>query len=548
MAKKKREILVNEAGGETRVAVTQGGRIEELWIEHTASPVGDIYKGRVTNVERGLQAAFVDIGLGKEGFLHVADVHPKYFRSKHGGSEKVGRRTRRRERPPIEACLRRGDEVVVQVTKDGFGRKGPCLSTYLSIPGRTLVLLPNSNGAGVSRRVTEGEDRRRGRDMLDGLEVPAGAGLILRTAGHNASKSELQADAKHLSKLWGVVNRRVKNPAPHLLLREYGIVTQVIRDRWTKECDRVVVDAPATAEKVAEYLRLTAPRMRRKLVEVHEGQPIFEAFGIEEDVARLRERTVPLPSGGSIVIDPTEALVAIDVNSGRMRNRNGIEDTALRTNLEAAEEVARQLRLRDLGGLVVVDFIDLMREANRRKVTDKLEAALAEHRERAKVLPMSEFGLVQITRQRSRASMAASLHDCCPTCSGLGMVRSKATVIADLLRDLRSAAAANLGYEIHAWGPADAVSDILNKRREDLAAIERLSGAPVALFAAGPDKPPKVVVEPKAKAASAKAKAVDYANGGSMMDAGSAESGRSAGGRKRRRKAKRSRKTKTKKK
>ena len=497
MAKHKLEILVNTVGGETRVAVTRDGRVEELWVEHSASPVGNIYKGRVVNVERGIQAAFVDCGTGKEGFLHVQDVHPRYFRAKPRKSEKVGRRTKRRERPPIEECLRKGDEVLVQVTKDGFGHKGPALTTYLSIPGRTLVMLPDSKGAGVSRRVTEDEDRRRLRDLLDGLDLPDGAGFILRTAGQTSSKSELQADAKHLSRLWGVINRRMKYPAPHLLLREYDVVTQVIRDRWTKECGRVVVDTPAAAEKAAEYLRFTAPRMRRKLVELHSGQPIFEAFGIEGDVARLRERTVPLPSGGSIVIDPTEALVAIDVNSGRMKGRKGIEDVALRTNLEAAEEVARQLRLRDLGGLIVVDFIDLMRPDNRKKVETRLADALAEHREKANVLPMSEFGLIEITRQRSRASVGSALHDSCPHCSGSGLVRSAPTVIADLLRELRSAAAANPGREIRAWGPPGAVGDILNRRRDELAELERLSGAPVMLFHAGPQEVPRIEVAEK---------------------------------------------------
>ena len=487
----KKKIVVNVAGGEVRVAICCDGRLEELWVEHPdrVSPVGNIYKGRITNVERGLQAAFVDCGIGKEGFLHMTDVHPQYFPAQRGArpadgkGEAVGKRTRRRDRPFIESCLRRGDEVVVQVIKDGFGRKGPALSTYISLPGRTLVMLPQSRGSGVSRQVDDDEERRRLRDMLSGLELPEGAGFILRTVGRDASKGDLQADARHLSRMWSAIGRRMKHSAPTLLWKEHELATQVVRDRWGRDFEPIAVDDKATAGRVLEYLKLTVPRTRRTLVEAHRGgQPIFEAHGIEADVEKLSDRSVPLPSGGSIVIDQTEALVAIDVNSGKTRARKGADELALKTNLEAAEEVARQLRLRDLGGLVVVDFIDMDQQRNRDRVTAALADALAGHKEKATVLPMNEFGLVAVTRQRSRASVASSIYDACPRCRGAGRVMSRPASVARLLRMLCSTAASHRGMAIQVWAPQGVVVDILNKHRGSLDAIELFAGAQVTLF------------------------------------------------------------------
>ena len=465
------------------MAICRDGRLEELWVEHSdrVSPVGNIYKGRVTNVERSLQAAFVDCGFGKEGFLHVSDVLPKYFPKKRK-AERVGNRTRRSERPTIESCLRRGDEIIVQVIKDGFGHKGPAMSTYISIPGRMLVMLPHSTGSGVSRRVTDIEKRRELKSMLTGMNLPNDAGFILRTAGNTGGKSELQADARYLAGLWKSASRKMKRKAPTEVLRECSLVTQVLRDRWTKDFDQVVVDTPAVAATARAYLRSTAPRVKRKLVTLHSGQPLFEKYGIERDVEGLCGKMAPLPSGGHIVIDQTEALVAVDVNSGRTKSRNS-EDTALRTNLEAADEVARQLRLRDLGGLVVVDFIDMVSRQNRVKVERTLSDALAQHREKAQVLPMSEFGIIEITRQRSRASVATALHTACSQCSGSGKVESLGSAVATVLRRIRSTAAANTGRKVHATASTEVVTEIFNRHRDEMDRLESLAEAPVELLA-----------------------------------------------------------------
>jgi len=478
-------MLVNTVAGETRVAICRDGQLEELWVEHSdrVSPVGNIYKGRVTNVERGLQAAFVDIGTGKEGFLHVSDILPRYFPKKRK-NERIGNRTRRSERPAIENCLRRGDEIIVQVIKDGFGHKGPALSTYISLPGRMLVMLPHSTGSGVSRRVTDIEKRRELKKMLSGLKLSKEAGFILRTAGNTGGLTELQADARYLAELWQGAERRMKRKAPTEVLLERGLVTQILRDRWTKDFDQVIVDSREAATTTRAYLKATAPRIKRKLVTLHSGSPIFEKYGIEGEVDGLSGKSAQLPSGGHIVIDQTEALVAVDVNSGRTRSKNS-EDTALKTNLEAAEEVARQLRLRDLGGLVVVDFIDMRSHRNCVKVEETLSNALAQHREKAQVLPMSEFGIIQITRQRSRQSVTAALHAACPQCSGSGRVESQNSSVASILRRMRSAISANPGCGIRATAPTEIVTEVFNRYRDEMDRLESLADAPVELLAGG---------------------------------------------------------------
>ncbi len=483
--RQKMTMLVNSVAGETRVAICRDGRLEELWVEHSdqVSPVGNIYKGRVTNVERSLQAAFIDCGFGKEGFLHVSDILPRYFPKKRK-NERIGNRTRRSDRPTIESCLRRGDEVIVQVIKDGFGHKGPALSTYISLPGRMLVMLPYSTGSGVSRRVVDIEKRRELKKMLAGMRLSKEAGFILRTAGNTGGLTEFQADAKYLVELWEKAERRMKRKAPTEVLHERGLVTQILRDRWTKDFDQVIVDSREDAAAARAYLKATAPRIKRKLVTLHTGSPIFEKYGIESDVEGLAGRSAPLPSGGHIVIDQTEALVAVDVNSGRTKSRNS-EDTALKTNLEAATEVARQLRLRDLGGLVVVDFIDMVSHRNRVKVEETLSKALAQHREKAQVLPMSEFGIIEITRQRSRQSVAAALHATCPQCSGSGKIESLASSVASILRQMRSAISANPRCRIRAMAPTEIVTEVFNRHREEMDRLESLAGAPVELLAGG---------------------------------------------------------------
>lgn len=439
-----REMIINVASGaECRIAVLEKGRLEELYIERQSaeSHVGSIYKGRITNVEPSIQAVFIDFGQPRNGFLHISDVHPQYFPERNDVSENVGKKIPRRDRPLIQQCFRRGAEVVVQVTKEGVGTKGPTLTTYLSIPGRFLVMMPGMSRVGVSRKIEDQTERRAMREVLSQLPLPEGTGFILRTAGLGRSKRDLERDLNYLKRLWKIISdrtRKLRGPAE--LFQESDLVIRTIRDVLTSDFGRIVVDDESTAEKAQEFLRIALPRTQN-LVELHrDPQPIFHKFGIEEEIERINSRHVPLPLGGSLVIEPTEAMVAIDVNSGRFRDVDDAEKSAYQINLQAAEEIARQLRLRDLGGLIVCDFIDMRLERHRREVERTLRNALKKHKERARILRMSQFGLIEMTRQRQRPSLKRSIYAECPHCQGSGLVKTTESMVLEVMRLLQLAA------------------------------------------------------------------------------------------------------------
>lgn len=470
-----REMMINvSAGEECRIAILQDGRLEELFIERTASQshVGNIYKGRVTNVEPSIQAAFIDFGLPKNGFLHISDVQPQYF--PHAGeTEDVGRKIPRHHRPPIQKCFRRGQEVIVQITKEGVGTKGPTLTTYLSIPGRFLVMMPGMSEVGVSRKIEDETIRRKMRDMLAELELPPGMGFILRTAGMDRNKRELQRDLHYLHRLWRTVVERVRqNPAPAELYRESDLVIRTIRDVYSADFKRVVVDDAATAERVREFLLIAMPRARSLVEHYTRREPLFHHFGIESEIDRINTRHVPLKSGGSLVIDSTEAMVAIDVNSGKFRALDDAEETAFKINIEAAEEIARQLRLRDLGGLIVCDFIDMRQDRHKRAVERSLKDALRKHKERARLLRMSAFGLIEMTRQRQGPSLKRNIYFDCPHCRGTGLVKMPESVILDVIRIIQLAAHHDHVRKITVTVASDVAHRILNKKRALLTQIE----------------------------------------------------------------------------
>ncbi len=481
------EMMINAStGDECRIAVLESGRLEELYIERNSaeSHVGGIYKGKVTNIEPSIQAVFVDFGQAKNGFLHISDVHPQYF--PEGGkdsSEEVGKKIPRRNRPPIQRCFRRGQEVVVQVTKEGVGTKGPTLTSYLSIPGRFLVMMPGMKRLGVSRRIEDEDSRRHMRDILNELELPEGMGFILRTAGLDRSKRELQRDLNYLNRLWRIIAERVrKTRAPAELYRESDLVIRTMRDVLTADFKRIVIDDPKTAETAREFLRIALPRTQ-DIVELYEGpEPIFHKFGIEDEIDKINVRKVPLPLGGSIVIDSTEAMVAIDVNSGRFRQIADAEESALRVNLEAAEEIARQLRLRDLGGLVVCDFIDLREDRNKRAVERCLRNALKKHKERARILRMSQFGLIEMTRQRQRSSIRQSIFTECTHCSGAGMVKSAESMVLEVLRVLQLAAHTGDVSRIALTVAPEVASMVQNQKRSQLIKLEQDTGTTISIL------------------------------------------------------------------
>ena len=467
----KQEMLINVSQPEEcRIAIMEDGVLEELYVERTSQDnlVGNIYKGRIVNIEPSIQAAFVDFGVGRNGFLHISDVEPQYYRQ--GGldpdkafdlvdsagktadaapatgddaqrAQRVQRKPRLGDRPrvkpPIQDILRRGDEVLVQVIKEGFGTKGPTLSTYISIPGRYLVLMPPLGRVGISKKIDDERDRRVLRDIMLDLKPPKGVGFVVRTAGTERTKSEMARDMTYLLRLWkSIVRRMRKYSAPIDIYQESDMIIRTIRDMFTEDVGRILIDEPAAYERAKEFLELVMPKYAPRL-QLYEGkEPLFHRYGLEEEIGRIHQRKVPLKGGGSIVIDQTEALVAIDVNSGSFRTEKSAEENAYQMNLIAAKEIARQLRLRDLGGVIVNDFIDMRKEKYRRGVEKALHDAMKRDRARTKILRTSPFGLIEMTRQRIRPSLRKSIFRDCPTCTGTGTVKTAESMAIEVMRTL----------------------------------------------------------------------------------------------------------------
>ncbi|MDG2201161.1 MAG: Rne/Rng family ribonuclease [Phycisphaerales bacterium] len=468
-------MVVNDVPGEEcRIAILQDGHLEELYAERVTatSSVGNIYKGRVTNVESAIQAAFVDFGHAQRGFLHISDLHPKYFPG-GGKTEKVGRKTARRDRPLMQNCLKRGQEIIVQVLKEGIGTKGPTLTSYLSIPGRMMVMMPNMGRVGVTRKVEDDDERRSMRDVLDKLDLPDNFGFILRTAGMGRTKLELKRDVAYLTRLWKVMEKRNESVgAPCELYTESDLLIRTIRDVLRPSIKAVIVDSDSALERCNAFLRVIAPRSAPKIIRYRRGLPLFHAFDIERQIDVIHQREVSLPSGGRLVIDQTEALVAVDVNSGRSRSAKDSETNAFNTNMEAADEICRQLRLRDLGGLVINDLIDMRHMRHRRQVEDRFALNLERDRARTTVLKISEFGIMEMTRQRMRPSMRMSHFIGCPACDAQGEIKSPDSVATDVVR--------NIGYllqhrdvaRVEVVVSSKVASVLLSTRRRHLTVLE----------------------------------------------------------------------------
>ncbi len=437
LPKRKVTLVINdEPGDECRIAILADHRLDSYFSEREASAtnVGSIYKGRVMNIEGAIQAAFIDFGSGQNGFLHISDLHPKYFPGEER-TEQVGKKIGRSERPLIQQALRKGQEILVQVIKEGLGSKGPTLTSYLSLPGRLLVMMPDMDRVGVSRRVDDEDQRREMRKILDSLNLPEGFGFILRTAGFDSTKTELQRDAAYLQRLWDAMAKRsAKTGAPCELYTESDVLVRTLRDHTDSTVESIIVDSPGAFERAKMFLDVIAPKTSGKVLYYNGKAPIFEAYGIERQIDEIHSRTVPLPSGGALVFDQTEALVAIDVNSGRSRSARDSETNAYQTNSEAIEEVCRQLRLRDLGGLIVVDCIDMRMIKHRRDIEERLTALLKLDRAKSSFAPISEFGIIEMTRQRMRPSLRKMHYADCTHCNGSGETRLAGAVAADAMR------------------------------------------------------------------------------------------------------------------
>jgi len=477
------QMIINYVPGEEcRVAIVEDGKLEELHVERfaQASRVGNIYAGVVVNVEPAIQAAFVDFGVEDNGFLHVTDLHPKYFPGEDDETtERVGFKTPRRERPPIQACLRRGDEVLVQVLKEGVGTKGPTVTSYLSIPGRFLVMMPGMDRVGVSRKVEDEEQRREMRQILDQLELPEGFGFILRTAGMDRNKAELKRDLAYLQRLWKDMEKREKSGPrgkPRLLYSESDLLVRALRDQLTADIGEVIVDHELALNRAARFMKIVAPRSSTKLFRCPGGTPIFHAFGIEKQIALIHAREVPLPSGGRLVIDQTEALVAIDVNSGKSRESRNSEDNAYQTNVEAVDEICRQLRLRDMGGIIINDLIDMRHASHRKDIENRFKERLKRDRAKSTVASISEFGILEMTRQRMRPSHESVHFTDCPMCRGRGMLQRPDSVAGDGLRDLAAILDAQRAHRVEMVVAPRVAGELLSTKRGLLGRIERASG------------------------------------------------------------------------
>lgn len=475
-----REMLVNVAEREEcRVAVVEGGALEELYVERASvgTHVGNIYKGRVVNIESAIQAAFIDIGIEKNGFLHISDLHPRYFpKAKNNVLETIGRRQALKDRPPIQSCLRRGQEIVIQVTKEGLKTKGPTLSTYLALAGKHLVMMPWMKNYGISHKIEDEEERKRLAAIFEECKAPKGHGFIIRTAGGGASKRDIQNDLRYLNRLWRAVQKRMDTEkAPGDIYQESDLVIRALRDIFGSEISKIICDSDVTVRKIKDFLSIATPRLKPKVVHYDEKIPLFHKYHIEEEIAKIQSREVLLKSGGSIVIEQTEALVAIDVNSGRFRRQKSAEQTAFELNTEAAGEIARQLRLRDLGGLIVCDFVDMRNQKHRKEVEGAFREAVRTDRARSKILRISRFGVVEMTRQRMRPSLQFSTYLACPHCGGMGYVKSHESLALEIIRLLNLTVSKDHIRRIELTVSQEVGDYLQNEKRATIAQIEQLS-------------------------------------------------------------------------
>ncbi|MEZ4754317.1 MAG: Rne/Rng family ribonuclease [Bdellovibrionota bacterium] len=481
-----RKMLINAIHPEEcRIAITEGRELLELEIESTVGKKlkGNIYKAKISRIEPSLQAAFIDIGTKRNGFLQINDIHPSYFRGR-------GKPQNRSRRVRIQDVLSAGQELVVQVVKEERELKGATLTTYLSLPGRYIVVMPGSDRGGISRRIVDSEQRTRLKRLSKELEIPTGMGMIIRTAGLDRSQSELSRDFSLQVKLWEKILSDAQTAAgPALLYADSDLATRVIRDYFTPEIREILIDDEATYTRVKEFVGEVMPRYRSRIKFYDKESPIFSINQIDEQVSNTLRPEVKLKSGGAIVIDSLEALVAIDVNSGKSTAGGNIEETAFQTNLEAADEIARQLRLRDLGGLVVIDFIDMLDRRNRTAIEKRMMKAVELDKARVEVGRLSKFGLLEMSRQRLRASLSSQSHIKCSSCLGSGKVKNPEIVALEALRKIQSAVViGNVETVKTRLSPTPALF-LLNNKKAELARLEAEYDCQIFILADGRLRP-----------------------------------------------------------
>ena len=465
----KRMLINATQPEEVRVALVDGQRLYDLDIESTTrkQKKSNIYKARVARIEPSLEAAFLEYGSERHGFLPFKEISRRLFKSNiqdHKNSERL----------TIKDVLEEGQELIVQVEKEERGNKGAALTTYISLAGRYLVAMPNNPRVeGVSRQI-EGDDRIEARDTMNGLVIPEGMGIILRTAGVGKSKEEMQWDLDYLSQLWETVkNASKERSAPYLIYQESDVIIRAIRDYLRKDITEIWIDDPDIYEKCKEFMGHIMPHNLTKLQLYKDSDPLFTRYQIESQIESAFSRTVHLPSGGALIIDHTEALISIDINSAKSTKGSDIEETALNTNLEAAEEISRQLRLRDIGGLIVIDFIDMLNLNNKRKVETALREHLHTDRARVQLGKISRFGLFEMSRQRLRPSLDDSNHSPCPRCDGQGTIRNVKSLSLSVLRIIEEEAMKDMTAKLIIHAPVDSTAFLLNEKRHLISEIQQ---------------------------------------------------------------------------
>ena len=471
-----KRILINATQKEElRVAMVEGQKLYDLDIEIPSreQKKANIYKGTITRIEPSLEAAFIDYGADRHGFLPFKEVARSYFsdEAKKGDG-----------RPDIKTALREGQEVVVQIDKEERGNKGAALTTFISLAGRYMVLMPNNPRAGgVSRRI-EGDDRSEIREIMANLNTPEGMGLIVRTAGVGRNQEELQWDLNYLIQVWTAIDAASQKPAPFLIYQESNVIIRALRDYFRNDIGEILIDDPEVFKTAEDFIKQVMPNNLKKIKLYEDVIPLFNRFQIESQIESAYQREVRLPSGGAIVIDHTEALISIDVNSARATKGSDIEETAFNTNLESADEVARQLRLRDLGGLVVIDFIDMVSNRHQREVENRLRDALKVDRARVQVGRISRFGLLEMSRQRLRPSLGEATQIVCPRCSGHGSIRSTASLAVSVIRLLEEEALKEQTGQVNLQAPVDVATYLMNEKRDSITDIQKNTSVKIVII------------------------------------------------------------------
>jgi len=480
-----KEMIFNCTEHETRVAILENGALTNIYIERMISDgiIGNIYKGMVVRVLPGIQAAFVDIGLERTAFLYVTDILNAFSEMEYlvqeedeteddDLSELRGRLFKRENSNNIEDILKEGQEILVQVAKEPIGSKGARLTTHVSLPGRNLVYMPTLNHVGISRRIQDEAERRRLKDVIDSLR-PDRHGIIARTVSEGKREDELKADLDYLKRLWENIQvKKDRVGAPGLVHRELNLALRAIRDYYTKDFSRIVVDAKEVYQGIRDFMTTFLPNVPYYIELYDRKEPIFATFGIEMEISRSLNKKVWLKSGGYIVIETTEALCAIDVNTGKYVGKRNLDETILNTNLEAAKEIAYQLRLRNIGGIIIIDFIDMMNETHRERVFRTLKEEMDKDRSRTNILKISELGLVEMTRQRQGKNLERTLCEPCPYCEGQGAIRSKSTICNEIFRKLEREEMAGVGGTLCVSAHPDIAGLMLEDEKNTLEHLE----------------------------------------------------------------------------